>query len=93
MCIRDRLYTTGKLANVLPNHAIVIRKDWLDNLGLEVPTTPEELLAVAEAFTYDDPDGNGVDDTYAINITSDAQRWLSHMWGFPNPEKYAMRCV
>jgi putative aldouronate transport system substrate-binding protein len=45
---------------------LVIRKDWLDKLGLEVPTTPEELLAVAEAFTTQDPDGNGQNDTYGI---------------------------
>jgi putative aldouronate transport system substrate-binding protein len=43
---------------------LVIRKDWLDKLGLEVPTTPEELLAVATAFTEQDPDGNGQKDTY-----------------------------
>ena len=42
----------------------VIRQDWLDNLGLEAPTTPEELLAVATAFTTQDPDGNGQNDTY-----------------------------
>lgn len=88
--INGKVYTTGKMSNVLPNHAIVIRKDWLDNLGLKTPTTPEELLAVAEAFTKNDPDGNGKDDTYGINMTTDAQRWLSHMWGFPNPEKYAI---
>ena len=41
-----------------------IRQDWLDALGLEAPTTPEELLAVATAFTTQDPDGNGQDDTY-----------------------------
>ncbi|HJR79333.1 MAG TPA: extracellular solute-binding protein [Anaerolineales bacterium] len=45
---------------------LVIRKDWLDNLGLEVPTTPEELLAVAQAFTEQDPDGNGQNDTYGL---------------------------
>lgn len=45
---------------------LVIRKDWLDKLGLEVPTTPEELFAVAEAFTTQDPDGNGQNDTYGI---------------------------
>jgi len=44
----------------------VIRKDWLDKLSLEVPTTPEELLAVAKAFTEQDPDGNGKNDTYGI---------------------------
>lgn len=44
----------------------VIRQDWLDALGLDAPTTPEELMAVAMAFTNDDPDGNGADDTYGI---------------------------
>jgi len=45
---------------------LVIRKDWLDKLGLEVPTTPEELLEVAKAFTEQDPDGNDQKDTYGI---------------------------
>lgn len=45
---------------------LVIRKDWLDKLGLDVPTTPEELFAVAEAFTTQDPDGNGKNDTYGF---------------------------
>jgi putative aldouronate transport system substrate-binding protein len=45
---------------------LVIRKDWLDKLGLEVPTTPEELLTVAQAFTEQDPDGNGKNDTFGI---------------------------
>lgn len=44
----------------------VIRQDWLDKLSLEVPTNPEELLAVAKAFTEQDPDGNGKNDTYGL---------------------------
>lgn len=44
----------------------VIRKDWLDKLNLQPPTTPEELLAVAKAFTEQDPDGNGKNDTYGL---------------------------
>ena len=43
-----------------------IRQDWLDNLGLEVPRTWDELVAVAEAFVNDDPDGNGENDTIGI---------------------------
>ncbi|WP_405450436.1 extracellular solute-binding protein [Paenibacillus sp. HJGM_3] len=43
-----------------------IRKDWLDKLNLKVPTTPEELLEVAKAFTENDPDGNGKKDTVGI---------------------------
>lgn len=45
---------------------LVIRQDWLDNLGLEPPTTLEEIYEVAVAFTEQDPDGNGQDDTYGI---------------------------
>jgi len=44
----------------------VIRKDWLDKLSLEAPATPEEILAVAKAFTEQDPDGNGKNDTYGV---------------------------
>lgn len=45
-----------------------IRKDWLDNLGLEVPTTWDEYYNVLRAFTYDDPDGNGVKDTMGLTL-------------------------
>lgn len=44
----------------------VIRKDWLDNLGLDVPKTYDEYLNVLRAFTKDDPDGNGKNDTYGL---------------------------
>ncbi|WP_022919432.1 extracellular solute-binding protein [Ruania albidiflava] len=43
-----------------------IRQDWLDNLGLETPTTLEEFREVLRAFTEDDPDGNGQNDTYGL---------------------------
>jgi len=44
----------------------ILRKDWLDKLGLKAPTTVEEFVDVARAFTFDDPDGNGVDDTFGF---------------------------
>ncbi|MFW8576516.1 extracellular solute-binding protein [Enterococcus entomosocium] len=47
----------------IARYGVLVRKDWLDNLGLDVPSTLEELSAVAQAFTEGDPDGNGVDDT------------------------------
>jgi len=50
----------------IPYNTYWIRKDWLDNLGIQAPTTVDELLAVASAFTQDDPDGNGKNDTYGI---------------------------
>jgi len=46
------------------NEGILIRKDWLDNLGLSIPKTIDDFYNVMEAFTYNDPDGNGKNDTY-----------------------------
>ncbi len=39
-----------------------IRKDWLDKLGLEVPTTVDEYYNVLKAFREQDPNGNGLQD-------------------------------
>ena len=39
-----------------------MRQDWLDALGLEVPTNVDELYAVLTAFRNDDPNGNGIKD-------------------------------
>jgi ABC-type glycerol-3-phosphate transport system substrate-binding protein len=47
----------------------VIRTDWLENVGMEVPETKEEFLDVLRAFTFNDPDGNGKDDTYGVTLT------------------------
>lgn len=42
----------------------IIRQDWLDNVGLTVPTTIDELYSVIKAFRENDPDKNGQNDTY-----------------------------
>ena len=51
---------------VAERKGIFIRKDWLEAVGMKMPTSWEELYEVAHAFTYNDPDGNGVNDTYAL---------------------------
>lgn len=81
-------YGFGYAENIFHNHNIVIRKDWLDNLGLSIPTTTDELLNIMQAFTIGDPDGNGLHDTWGTSMTGDSQRIYAHMWGFPWPEKY-----
>lgn len=50
------------------------RADWLRNVGYDGP--PETLDAfhdVLRRFTFDDPDGNGLDDTYGM--TGDISHW------------------
>jgi putative aldouronate transport system substrate-binding protein len=43
-----------------------IRKDWLDKLGLPVPTTLDEIEKTAQAFMEQDPGGNGAGKTIGI---------------------------
>lgn len=81
---------------------LVIRKDWLDKLGLEVPTTTEELMEVAVAFTEQDPDGNGQNDTYGfggfINGQGLGNRFdfitgaygLPGVWNFADPANFGL---
>ncbi|WP_409345162.1 extracellular solute-binding protein [Paenibacillus sp. MBLB4367] len=47
-----------------------IRQDWLDKLGLKVPTNLDEFMKVAHAFTFNDPDGNGKNDTYGFSVSA-----------------------
>lgn len=49
----------------------IIRQDWLDKLGLETPETLDALRDVLYAFTFNDPDGNGANDTYGLGAVSD----------------------
>ncbi|MBN2851172.1 MAG: extracellular solute-binding protein [Clostridia bacterium] len=47
----------------------VMNGEWLSNLNKEVPTTIDELYDVARAFTYDDPNQSGTNNTFGIAIT------------------------
>ncbi len=57
-------------ARELGRAGITIRKDWLDRLGLDIPETIDEFSEVLKEFTENDPDGNGVNDTYGMVITN-----------------------
>ena len=49
-------------------YGIGYRADWAEALGLDAPKTVEDLYNMMYAFTYNDPDGNGVDDTYGLAL-------------------------
>ncbi|ANX00285.1 hypothetical protein CSTERLE_01100 [Thermoclostridium stercorarium subsp. leptospartum DSM 9219] len=63
--IDGRIYGIYR-ARPLGRNGISYRKDWLENLGLEEPKTMDDLYNVLKAFTYNDPDGNNVNDTYGM---------------------------
>ncbi|CAG7649312.1 extracellular solute-binding protein [Paenibacillus allorhizosphaerae] len=51
----------------------IVRQDWLDRLGLKAPRNLDEMHEVLRAFTYGDPDGNGINDTYGYGAAKDHQ--------------------
>jgi putative aldouronate transport system substrate-binding protein len=55
-----------------------VRADWLKNLGIDFvkdggTVTLEQFTELNKAFARNDPDGNGLNDTYGILVSADAQ--------------------
>lgn len=65
--INGTVYGIPRERDIMRSTAM-IRRDWLENLDLEVPETVEELYDVLYAFTHEDPDQNGEDDTVGLII-------------------------
>lgn len=91
--VREAASIEGKLYGVpfqknLARPGLVIRKDWLDKLGMEVPKTLDELYEVAKAFTEKDPDGNGKNDTTGFGDRNDLKyssfKLIATYFGAPN---------
>ena len=67
-----KLYAIPQVsAGLMSAKVLWIRTDWLNKLGLTIPTTVDEFMAVADAFTNQDPDGNGVKDTFGLAFHKD----------------------
>lgn len=76
--VDGKVYAIPKAPGI-PSTTIWIRKDWLDNLKLEIPQTIEQFFEVARAFTEDDPDQNGVNDT--IGYTGGSLSTFAPLYG------------
>lgn len=59
----------------------LVREDWLNNLNIDYTEgefmTLDQFYDLLYAFTYDDPDGNGVDDTWGLMLYSNADGSLN----------------
>lgn len=58
----------------------MIRKDWREKLGIEIPKTREDLQDLAAAFASQDPDGNGKADTYGMTVPGSTDRGYLGWW-------------
>ncbi len=67
-----KIYAIPKIGSPLMTAKVLwVRTDWLENLDLELPETVEDMRAIATAFTTQDPDGNGKDDTFGLAAYKD----------------------
>lgn len=77
--------------NFVAPFCLTLRKDWLDNLGLDVPTTLDDWYTVLKAFKEQDPNGNGLADEVPMstqgNVSSveNAYAYLATGFGLTAP--------
>lgn len=69
------LTVDGKLIAIprtrdIGRYGMSYRKDWAEKVGItEEPKTVDDVYNMMYKFTYEDPDGNGKDDTYGMEMT------------------------
>ena len=74
--VAANLTVDGKLiaiprSRVVGRYGLCYRQDWAEKLGVELPAnaTPDDVYNMLYAFTYNDPDGNGKQDTIGMEMT------------------------
>ena len=70
-------YIDGKYYGVptsAQTFALFVHKDWREKLGLPQPKSWDDIQALAKAFTTQDPDGNGKNDTYGFIVPASTTR-------------------
>ena len=64
--IEGKQYLLPSVRPIAGSYFLWIRTDWLKKLNLKFPETIDEYYDALKAFTTQDPDGNGKDDTYGF---------------------------
>ncbi|WP_340017091.1 extracellular solute-binding protein [Paenibacillus sp. FSL K6-1318] len=81
---------------LVPERAPLIRQDWVDKVGMELPKTTDEYVELLTAFRDKDPNGNGKPDELPTS-GREFGRWMDHlfamygvaMWeGYPEWDEY-----
>lgn len=63
--------TGAERGNTSTNRVTYINQKWLDQLGMEMPKTTDELKEVLRAFKDNDLNGNGIQDEIPLSTYSD----------------------
>ncbi|WP_077619470.1 extracellular solute-binding protein [Bacillus sinesaloumensis] len=64
---------------LVPERAALIRQDWLEAVGMEMPETVEEYKELLIAFRDQDPNGNGKQDELPTS-GREFGKWMDHLF-------------
>ena len=65
-----------------PLQIMAYRQDWLEKFNMEVPETLDEYFEFTKKVAKEDPDENGIDDTFAFGAYQPLLfQWLDHIFG------------
>ena len=85
------VYAFGMLMDVPGAYSTMIRQDWLDNLGLKMPTTWDEWVATWEAFAKEDANGNGdPNDEIPFAFAYSFTYWMENYFGIASNGSYSI---
>lgn len=75
------------------DYQVYINQQWLDQLGLSMPKSAEELYDVLVAFRDKDPNGNGQRDEIPLvgatgSLSGDVVNWLTNMFTYVDDSKW-----
>ena len=87
--MEGKIYATPKFQGKWPstNTIMFINQEWLDNLGLEMPTTFTEFKEVLTAFKEQDANGNGDPDDeipFDYNAYGGNNAWFNSAYSLTN---------
>lgn len=82
------VYSMGMIRNSTGStiaSKLFFNKDWLKNVGKNVPATSEEFYELLKAFKNDDPNGNNLKDEVGLYIKPDHLQYVTFgMFGIGN---------
>lgn len=83
--VDGKIYAIPNRAQEFSSTSLMVRKDWLDKLGMQMPTTVDEFTAMLKAFKEKDPGGNGDKNApMTINGSAPIIENLIGSFGMPN---------
>jgi putative aldouronate transport system substrate-binding protein len=88
--INGKIYGIYRYRPFLRN-GIIYRKDWLDNLGMKEPKTTDDFYAMLKAFTTDDPDKDGKNNTFGMTVPKSVDVFDTLMVYFGGPSGWEIK--